>query len=218
MNLNQELRLRTRHLLPADVLRVMGYSLPEASAVAHYQAIGESPYLGLEREYRDQRFGERGFLEALCRCAGLGEAESLSAIETVAARLAEDRSAFRHWLFADTDYVRRTNPTTPVFAMAFTEYFRRLPFPIGFWRLPWEERLAAACQKAREHLQESGGKLVTWGEIKRYHYCFAEKRSIIISPAGEVIGEQEDFDPPRATFRLDSDDRDLGDLFDTKQD
>lgn len=218
MNLNQELRLRTRHLVPADVLRAMGYSPADASALTHYEAIGESPYLGLERKYRDERYGERGFLEALCRCAGLGEVEVLAAIEGVTERLAEDHSAFRHWLFADSDYVRQTNPTTPIFAMAFTEHFRRLTFPIGFWRLPHEQRLAAACEMARDHMQESGGKLVTWGEIKRYHYCFAEKRSIVISTTGEVIGEQEDFDPPRATFRLDGDDRDLGTLFDTGQD
>ncbi|MGJ7460776.1 hypothetical protein ACR80S_06595 [Halomonas sp. MA07-2] len=101
----------------------------------------------------------------------------------------------------------------PIFSMAFTEHFRRLPFPIDFWRLPWEERLATACQKARDHRQQSGGKLVTWGEIKRYHYCHADKRSLVISTMGEVIGEQEDFDPPRATFGLAGSDENLPDRF-----
>lgn len=59
--------------------------------------------------------------------------------------------------------------------------------------------------------------MVTWGEIKRYHYCFAEKRSIVISTTGEVIGEREDFDPPRATFGLAGSDENLGDIFDQDQ-
>ena len=215
MNLIQELHRRTRHLTPADVLGALGYAHPEPEAVAHYRALWESPYLGLERTYRDARYGERGFLEALCRCVQLEEADYLPGIAAVSERLDEDRHAFRHWLFADTDYVR--GPGTPIFAMAFTEHFRRLKFRLGFWRLPWEERLAAACQKARDPMQESGGKLVTWGEIHRYHYCYAEKRSIVISTTGEVIGEQGDFDPPRATFGLAGSKENLGDIFDLYQ-
>lgn len=215
MNLQQALLLRTQHLADTDVLHGMGYRTADETALAHLHAIRRSPYLGLEKTHRDARYGERGFLEALCHCAGLDEADSLVAIDNLAERLAEDRAAFRHWLFADTDYVR--GPGTPIFAMAFTEHFRRLKFPLGFWRLPWEERLAAACQKASDHMQESGGRLVTWGEIKRYHYCFAEKRSIVISTTGEVIGEQEDFDPPRATFGLAGSDENLGDIFDQDQ-
>ncbi|SEL95510.1 hypothetical protein [Halomonas daqiaonensis] len=211
MNLNQELLLRTQHLSDTDVLRGMGYTTADEAALAHLQAVRMSPYLGLEKTYRDGRYGERGFLEALCRCAALDEADALAAIEGLTERLTEDQAAFRHWLFADTDYVR--GPGTPIFAMAFTEHFRRLTFPLGFWRLPWEERLAAACQKSRDHMQESGGKLVTWGEIQRYHYCFAEKRSIVISTTGEVIGEREHFDPPRATFGLKGSDENLPDLF-----
>ncbi|MGM1053972.1 MAG: hypothetical protein ACQEXO_16525 [Pseudomonadota bacterium] len=211
MNLPHELLFRTQHLADVDVLRGMGYATADEAALAHLRAIRGSAYLGLETSYRDARYGERGFLEALCRCMGLDESESLTAIEGLNERLIEDRAAFRHWLFADTDYVR--GPGTPIFAMAFTERFRRLKFPIGFWRPPWEERLASACQKARDHMQESGGKLVTWGEIKRYHYCFAEQRSIVISTTGEVIGEQEDFDPPRATFGLKGSDENLPDLF-----
>ncbi|MDW7748506.1 hypothetical protein [Halomonas sp.] len=215
MNLQQELLLRTQHLADVDVLHGMGYTTADETALAHLHAMRRSPYLGLEKTYRDPRYGERGFLEALCHCAGLDGAGSLAAIETLEKRLVEDRTAFRHWLFADTDYVR--GPGTPIFAMAFTEHFRRLRFPLGFWRLRWEERLAAACQKAHDHMQESGGKLVTWGEIKRYHYCFAEKRSIVISTTGEVIGEQEDFDPPRATFGLAGGDENLSDIFDQDQ-
>ena len=211
MNLNQELHLRTRHLAPTDVLGAMGYVSPAGPAVSHYLAVGESPYLGLEREYRDARFGERGFLETLCRCAGLAEAEYLPAIEELARRLAEDRAAYRHWLFADTDYVR--GPGTPIFAMAFTEKFRRLRFPLGFWRLPYEERLAAACQKAREHMQETEGRLVTWGRIQRYHYFHGEAQSVVISPRGEVLGERSGFTPPRATFGLAGSSRPLDDLF-----
>lgn len=216
MNLQQELLLRTQHLTDADVLQGMGYMTPDQAALAHLQVIRASPYLGLEKTHRDTRFGERGFLEALCHSAGFEGADSLTAIENLAERLAEDRAAFRHWLFADTDYVR--GPGTPIFAMAFTEHFRRLKFPLGFWRLRWEERLAAACQRTRDHMQESGGKLVTWGGIKRYHYCYAEKRSIVISTAGEVIGEREGFDPSRATFGLAGSDENLGDLFDKDRD
>lgn len=215
MNLVQELLLRTHHLAHSDVLYGMGYATTDESALAHLQTIRESPYLGLETTYRDARYGERGFLEALCRCVGLETTETLSAIEGVSGRLAEDHAAYRHWLFADTDYVRGSG--TPIFAMAFNECLRRLKFPIGFWRLPYEERLAAACQKARDHMQHSGGKLVTWGEIKRYHYCHTDKRSIIISTTGEVIGEQSDFDPPRATFGLPGDNQNLGDLFDREK-
>ncbi|MCL7940701.1 hypothetical protein M8009_10405 [Halomonas sp. ATCH28] len=212
MNLQQELLLRTQHLADADVLRGMGYTSADETSLAHLHAIRRSPYLGLEKTHRDARYGERGFLEALCRCVDIPEADAGPAIEALEKRLVEDRAAFRHWLFADTDYVR--GPGTPIFAMAFTEHFCRLKFPLGFWRLPWEERLAAACQKARDHITESGGKLVTWGEIKRYHYCYAEKRSIVISTTGEVIGEREAFDPPRATFGLAGSDENLGDLFD----
>lgn len=215
MNLQQELLLRTQHLADADVLHGMGYKTADETALAHLHAMRRSPYLGLEKMHRDARYGECGFLEALCHCAGLDEADSLAAINNLAERLAEDRAAFRHWLFADTDYVR--GPGTPIFAMAFTEHFRRLKFPLGFWRLPWEERRTAACQKARDHMQESGGKLVTWGEIHRYHYCYAEKRSIVISTTGEVIGEQGDFDPPRATFGLAGSKENLGDIFDQDQ-
>lgn len=209
MNLQQELLLRTQHLADLDLLRGMGYTTADEATLAHLQDIRMSPYLGLEKDYRNERFGERGFLEALCNFIGLEPVEYLAAIDDIDGRLAEDRAAFRHWLFADTDYVR--GPGTPIFAMAFTERFRRLKFPIGFWRLPYEERLASACQKARDHMQDSGGKLVTWGEIKRYHYCFAEKRSIVISTTGEVIGENNDFDPPLATFGLAGSDENLPD-------
>lgn len=211
MYLYQELQLRTHHLATKDVLRAMGYSQPTSSAKAHYLAIRQSPYLGLESEYRDERYGERGFLEALCRSIGMEEAGYHQAIVSLHERLVEDRAAFRHWLFADTDYVR--NPGTPIFTMAFTEHFRRLKFPINFWRLPWEERLDAACQKARDHMQESGGRMEIWGDIKRYHYCYAGGRSIVISPQGEMMGERSDFDPPRATFGLEGSDENLGDLF-----
>ncbi|MCG6658261.1 hypothetical protein HOP52_10895 [Halomonas campisalis] len=218
MDLLQELQLRTHHLTPTDVLRVMGYSQPTPSAKTHYLGVRQSPYLGLEGEYRDERFGERGFLEALCRSVGIDETDSRPAIDSVLERLAEDRAAYRHWLFADTDFVRRSNPTTPIFAMAFTEHLRRLKFPLGFWRLSWEERLAAACQKAREHMHESGGHLVTWGEIQRYHYVFAEGRSIVISPLGEVLDERTDFDPPKATFGVEGSDQNLGSLFTDEND
>lgn len=212
MNLVQELLLRTHHLAHSDVLYDMGYATTDESALAHLQTIRESPYLGLETTYRDARYGERGFLEALCRCVGLDTTETLFTIDRVSDRLAEDRAAYRHWLFADTDYVRGSG--TPIFAMAFNECFRRLKFPIGFWRLPYEERLAAACQKAHDHMQHSGGKLDTWGEIKRYHYCHSEKLSIIISTTGEVIGEQRDFEPPRATFGISGDNQNLSGFFD----
>lgn len=195
------------------MLGAMGYSNIDSAAIAHYQAISESPYLGLERKYRDERFGERGFLEALCRNVGLSESDYLPAINAELQCLAEDRAAHRHWLFIDTDYVR--GPGTPIFAMAFTEHFRRFKFLIGFWRLSWEERLEAASQKARDHMQESGGKLVIWGEIKRYHYCYAEGRSIVISPQGELMGERNDFDPPMATFGLAGRNQNLGCLFDS---
>lgn len=105
----------------------------------------------------------------------------------------------------------------PIFAMAFAEHLRRLKFPIGFWRLSYEERLAAACQKVQEHMQQSGGRLVIWGEIQRYHYAYAEGVSLIISPQGEVIGECSNFDPPKATARLAGSDQPPGDLF-TRED
>ncbi len=211
MNLINELRLRTRHLTPNEVLYHLGYERPDQETLTHYRALLEGRYLGLERQHRDARYGERGFLEALCRSMGIDPTDYRPAIIAVTERLAEDHAAFRHWLFADTDYVR--GPGTPIFAMAFTEHFRRLKFPIDFWRLPWEERLAAACQKARNHMRESGGKLVTWGEIKRYHYCYADKRSVVISPRGEVIEERSDFDPPRATFGVVGSDENLPDRF-----
>ncbi|WP_372614550.1 hypothetical protein [Halomonas sp.] len=213
MDLFQELQLRTQHLAPTDVLRAMGYTQPTPSAEAQYLAVRQSPYLGLEAEYRDEHFGERGFLEALCRSVGIDEPDYRPAIVAMDKRLAEDRAAHRHWLFADTDFVRSSNPIIPIFAMAFTEHFRRLKFPFGFWRLPYEKRLAEACQKAREHMQQSGGRLVTWGEIQRYHYVFAEGRSIVISTQGEVIDERSNFDPPQATFGLAGSDRNLGNLF-----
>lgn len=216
MKLHLELRLRTHHLSPSDVLGGMGYSSVDTTALAHYQAISESPYLGLERAYRDERFDERDFLKALCRCVGLKESDYLPAINAELQRLTEDQAAYRHWLFADTDYVR--GPGTPIFAMAFTERLRRLRFPIGFWRLPWEERMDAASQKASDHMRESGGQLVIWGKIKRYHYCYAEGRSIVISPNGKVIGERSNFDPPKATCRLKGSNEDLGDLFDSGED
>lgn len=209
MLLIQELHLRTGHLNPEELLRDLGYRHPDDDTLEHYRAVLTGRYLGLERKYRDARYGEEGFIEALCRSLGIPEADYRPGIAAVAERLAEDRAAFRHWLFADTDYVR--GPGTPIFVMAFTEHFRRLPFPIDFWRLPWEARLEAACQKARDHRQESGGKLVTWGEIKRYHYCFAEKRSFIISLTGEVIGERHDFDPPKATCGIVGSDENLPD-------
>jgi len=209
MHLMQELRLRTQHLTPNDILGHMGYAEPDAAALEHYGRIRDGRYLGLERQHRDALYSELGFLEALCRCVGIDETDYRPAVAAVTLRLAEDRAAFRHWLFADTDYVRA--PGTPIFAMAFTEHFRRLPFPIDFWRLPWEERLEAACQKAHEHRLESGGTLVIWGEIQRYHYCFAEKRSIVISLSGEVIDECDDFDPPKATVCLAGSDENLPD-------
>ena len=209
MNLIQELHLRTRHLTPQEVLRDLGYGQPDPDTLAHYQVVIGGRYLGLERQHRDPRHDEMGFIEALCRCVGIDETDYRPAIAAVSESLAEDRAAFRHWLFADTDYVR--GPGTPIFAMAFTEHFRRLPFPIDFWRLPREERLAAAGEKALDHLRESGGTLVTWGEIKRYHYCFAEKRSVIISLSGEVIGQCDDFDPPKATMSLAGSDENLPD-------
>jgi len=209
MNLIQELHRRTAHLTPDEVLRDLGYGAPDDDTREHYRRVRAGRYLGLERQHRDPLHGELGFIEALCRCVGIAESDYRPAIAAVAERLAEDRAAFRHWLFADTDYVR--GPGTPIFAMAFTEHFRRLPFPIDFWRLPWEERLAAAGEKTLDHLCQSGGTLVTWGEIKRYHYCFAEKRSVIISLSGEVIGECDDFDPPKATMSLAGSDENLPD-------
>lgn len=213
MNLYQELLLRTRHLAPADFLRAMGYAQPTPSAEAHLLAIWQSPYLGLEAEYRDELFDGRGFLESLCRSVCIDAADYRPAISTLGERLAEDRATYRHWLFADTDYVRRTNPSTPIFAMAFAEHLRRLTFSVGFWRLPYKERLAAACQKARAHMQQSGGRLAIWGEIQRYHYAFAEGCSIVISPQGEVIGERTNFDPPKATAKLADSNQNLGNPF-----
>lgn len=147
MNLIQELRLRTQHLRPEDVLAQLGYDPADNDALLPYQRLREGPYLGLERAHRDALYGERGFLEALCRCVGIPDADARPAIAAVLDRLAEDRAAFRHWLFTDTDYVR--GPGTPIFAMAFTEHFRRLKCSIDFWRPPWEERLAAACRTVR---------------------------------------------------------------------
>lgn len=77
MNLPQELQHRTQHLADTDMLRGMGYTTADETALAHLRAIRVSPYLGLEKAYWAARYGERGFLEALCRCAGLDQADSL---------------------------------------------------------------------------------------------------------------------------------------------
>lgn len=215
MNLHQELLLRTHHLNPADVLGAMGYLPSDDTVLGQYRAVRKSSYLGLDTPYQDERVDERGFLEALCSCIGLNKVDYQPAITALAARFDEDRATYRHWLFADTDYVRQS---TPIFVLAFTEHFRRLRFPIDFWRQPYAERVEAACQRAREHMQQSAGQLAIWGDIKRYHYFHAEGRSVIISPAGEVLNKQEGFVPSRATLSIEGSGENLGELFASSDD
>ena len=201
MNLVDEVHERIRHLPTQKVLRGMGYLEPGPKTIGHFEYLRESPYLGLDRLLRDRMNTERSLIFSLCIHLGLNIADCRPIVDALTEQLHEDRAAFHHWVFVDTDYVLGG---TRIFILALFEGLRRLLLPRDFWRHPWEEKLARVGQFVRDHMEESGGELDIWGEIKRYEFIYEKTSSITFSPYGEVIGSKENYVPPEATVRLKS--------------
>lgn len=113
-----------------------------------------------------------------------------------------ERQAYQPWLFVDTGFRRSDRPGMPLFALALLERRRRVKLAAYTCRLPWDQQLALAQARVREHMSESGGELKVWGRIQRYLFCYAEDRKLEIAPSGEVLVDASGRGLSRASVTL----------------
>lgn len=201
-DLPQQIQQRAQFRAEDDLLRQMGYAKPDRRHRERLAAVLADPALGLEAPMYDFVHGRRDFLRALCRALRLPEHHCREFIAERDRRDKEQRQAYPPWLFVDTGFRRQDRPGMPLFALALLERRRRLPLAADTWRLPWDQQLARAQARVREHMAESGGELKVWGRIQRYLFCYAEDHQLEIAPSGEVLGEVEAKGLPRARVTL----------------
>jgi hypothetical protein len=63
--------------------------------------------------------------------------------------LEEERTAFKPYIWIDTEFQRKSQP---LFALAVCEHQRYLDFPKGFWRLSMDRQLGRAQCSVRDHI------------------------------------------------------------------
>jgi len=182
---------------PAELLLKMGYKTASTAGMDRLRRVLADVDLGLKDGGFDFRFNSKDFLCTLCDVMGIGETDYLAAIAKLEARLQEEANAFKPYLFVDTGFHRKDEQ---IFVMAILESSRYVQFPRNFWRLPWTQQLQKVGERVREHMNKTGGKLMLWGQIRRYFYFFAEGRAMEISVQGMVLGERNNVAPSHATL------------------
>ena len=85
--------------------------------------------------------------------------------------------------------------------LAFTEHFRRIPIP-EIAGLPLDEQVEKVKKGILRHYQDNDGKLLIWGEIKKYWFHFSEDQVIAFSPDGTVLEGENDAPVQLATLRV----------------
>ncbi|HYW90985.1 MAG TPA: hypothetical protein VFA95_00735 [Gammaproteobacteria bacterium] len=200
--LRSELRLRTAHIAPSDLVRLMGYANARKATLDRIARVLDDPWLGLADGGFDFRYGSREFLEVLCRTVGIEDGVCQRGIVAIEREIDADRRAYKPWLFVDTGFRREDHPGMSLTILGLIESARRLRFPDGFWRLSLTGQLARARQRVCEHMAATGGELPVRGTIRGYWFVHREWCAIELSPDGEVLGETDRFNPAGATAHI----------------
>lgn len=191
-NLRTELTLRVATTGADAVLAKMGYRRVTDRLRKRLESVLASEDLGLDQSHFDFRFNGLEFLRALCAAAELEPAYYEAKILEIETMVAEDRRAFRPYLWVDTHFRRKSQP---IFALALSEPQRYVDFPARFWRLPPEKQLSMAQGKVRWHMTETGGELGIWGSICGYFFFYSENNAYELDTEGNVIAHHEGIRP-----------------------
>lgn len=191
-NFRTDLAVRAAAKPHADILKAMGYATPTAKNYRRLQRALESPDLGLSSGDYDFKYGGAEFLAALCRAVGVDPVVADIHIKRITTRLDEERAAFKPYIWADTGFVRTSQP---LLALAACEHQRYLGFENGFWRYSLAEQLPQVKALIRKHVSEMDGKLGIWGKIKQYHFYYKKDAAYVFNPDAELIGQHSR--PPR---------------------
>nr|WP_299242932.1 hypothetical protein [uncultured Halomonas sp.] len=200
--LRAELQRRAALIPVLELLLRMGYPKPGEAAIQRLQEVLADPDLGLTSGGFDFRYGSRAFLCALCEALGLAEANYLPAIDARQQWLREEREAFKPYLFIDTGFRRSDRPGTAIFILALCEPKRRLTFPKGFWRRPWDKQIEVARRRVRQFMAETDGDVKIWGTAQRFLFFYTEDAAIVIDPSGKVLGDWHGRVPNRASMQV----------------
>jgi hypothetical protein len=179
-----------------SILKSIGYRNPSPKNFDRLKSVLDDDCLGLKSGGFDFKYSTQEFLLALSNVAGLDLKRSQQWIEATQKYISDEEQAFKPYIWVDTHFKRTTQP---IFALAFCESRRYLSFSKGFWRLPIEQQLRKAQALARDHMAETEGKLVMWGNIQEYWFFYEPRKAFILSPDGELIGEQDGPVPNRAS-------------------
>lgn len=194
-NFKTDLVVRAAAIPQEELLKAMGYQKPTSANLERLQNVLESSEFGLNESGFDFKFSSEGFLRALCVVLGMDMALTDQRITRLQKRLAEEKSAFKPYLWVDTGFTRKSQP---LFALAVCEHQRYLQFAKGFWRMTLDKQLGRAQCMVREHVYETGADLGIWGEIKQYWFYYEKDAAYLLARNGEVIGKREGAVPSRA--------------------
>ena len=126
------------------ILKKMGYHKPRATNLERLQKVLGSPVLGLDVGGYDLRYQSHEFVHELCRALELPLDECDANIARIKRQTDDDRASFKPYLWADTDFKRKSQP---IFVLAALESRRYLGFPRWLLRLTPEQQLVQAQER-----------------------------------------------------------------------
>lgn len=199
MNLHNELQLKIANTSLKDIALLMGYRPKHADkASQRIQRAIDDPNLGLDDAGFDLKYSDEEFLKKLCEVLDLDSPSVLEEIKKVSDNAFEIRTRYQPWIWVDTGF-KRTHE--PIFVLAFIEHFRRIPLP-ELAGLPLDEQIEKVKKGILRHYKENDGKLLIWGEIKKYWFHYGENQVIAFSPDGTVLAGEHDAPVQFATIKV----------------
>ncbi|SOB74728.1 hypothetical protein SAMN04488490_0254 [Marinobacter sp. LV10R510-11A] len=186
-NFKTDLVVRVAAIPREELLKAVGYQKPTSANLERLQGVMDCPDFGLSDGGFDFKFSSEGFLRAMCTVVGMDMALTNQRIIRLKKRLAEEKTAFKPYLWVDTGFKRKSQP---LFALAACEHQRYLHFAKGFWRMALDQQLGRAQCMVREHVYRTGTDLGIWGGIEQYWFYYKKDAAYLLARNGEVIGKQ----------------------------
>jgi len=99
----------------------------------------------------------------------------------------------------DTKF-KRTNESILILSALESRRYIKIDWDIR--KLAFEDQIPLISALIKQHYEQTGGRLKTWGEIQQYAFLYGEGETIVFKPDGEIHEEQFDVNYGRAGSRF----------------